>query len=30
MLLPGHNRVLTDVPEGYIRAVAKQWAPYLG
>jgi len=30
MLLPGHNRVLTDVPEGYIRAVAKQWGPYLG
>jgi hypothetical protein len=30
MLLPGHNRVLRDVPEGYIRAVAKQWEAYLG
>ena len=29
MLLPGHNRVLTDVPKGYISAVAKQWEPYL-
>jgi glyoxylase-like metal-dependent hydrolase (beta-lactamase superfamily II) len=29
MLLPGHNRVLTDVPKGYIRAVAKQWGAYL-
>ncbi len=29
VLLPGHNRVLTDVPEGYIRAVAKQWGAYL-
>ena len=28
-LLPGHNRVLTDVPEGYIRAVAEQWGSCL-
>ena len=30
VLLPGHNRVLTQVPPGYIQEVAKQWAPYLG
>lgn len=29
MLLPGHNRVLTTVPAGYVLATAKQWAPYL-
>jgi glyoxylase-like metal-dependent hydrolase (beta-lactamase superfamily II) len=29
MLLPGHNSVLTDVPQGYIAAVTKQWEPYL-
>jgi glyoxylase-like metal-dependent hydrolase (beta-lactamase superfamily II) len=29
MLLPGHNRVLMDAPDGYVRAVANQWAPYL-
>ena len=28
-LLPGHNRVLKDVPAGYIAATAKQWEPYL-
>jgi glyoxylase-like metal-dependent hydrolase (beta-lactamase superfamily II) len=30
VLLPGHNRIVTNVPKGYIAAVAKQWAPYLG
>jgi len=29
MLLPGHNRVLQRVPDGYIASTAKQWAPYL-
>jgi hydroxyacylglutathione hydrolase len=29
ILLPGHNRVVKDVPEGYILSTAKQWAPYL-
>jgi hydroxyacylglutathione hydrolase len=29
ILLPGHNRIVTDVPPGYIAATAKQWAPYL-
>ncbi len=29
MLLPGHNRVLTEVQKGYIGAVAKQWGAYL-
>ncbi len=29
VLLPGHNRVLTDVPAGYLQAVVKQWGPYL-
>ncbi len=29
VLLPGHNRIVTNVPKGYITAVAKQWAPYL-
>jgi hydroxyacylglutathione hydrolase len=29
ILLPGHNRVVKDVPEGYILRTAKQWAPYL-
>ncbi len=29
VLLPGHNRVMKDVPEGYILKTAKQWAPYL-
>jgi len=28
-LLPGHNRVLQNVPDGYIASTAKQWAPYL-
>ncbi len=29
MLLPGHNRIMTNVPEGYIRDTATQWAGYL-
>jgi hydroxyacylglutathione hydrolase len=29
ILLPGHNRIMKDVPEGYIHKTAKQWAPYL-
>ena len=28
-LLPGHNRIATDLPAGYIRRTAEQWAPYL-
>ena len=30
MLLPGHNRIMTEVPEGYIRDTAEQWGGYLG
>jgi len=29
ILLPGHNRVVTDLPAGYILKTAKQWEPYL-
>jgi len=29
ILLPGHNRILTEVPTGYITEVARQWGPYL-
>lgn len=29
ILLPGHNRILTKVPPGYIADTANQWAPYL-
>lgn len=29
VLLPGHNRIMKDVPDGYIRKTAKQWEPYL-
>jgi glyoxylase-like metal-dependent hydrolase (beta-lactamase superfamily II) len=29
ILLPGHNRIMTSVPEGYIRATAEQWESYL-
>jgi hydroxyacylglutathione hydrolase len=29
ILLPGHNRIMNQVPEGYIRATAEQWEPYL-
>ncbi len=28
-LLPGHNRVVKELPEGYIMRTAKQWSPYL-
>lgn len=29
ILLPGHNRIVTDLPPGYIMETAEQWAPYL-
>lgn len=29
ILLPGHNRILTDTPPGYILQTARQWGPYL-
>ena len=29
MLLPGHNRIMEQVPDGYIRDTARQWEPYL-
>jgi hydroxyacylglutathione hydrolase len=29
-LLPGHNRIVTDLPSGYLRRTAEKWAPYLG
>jgi hydroxyacylglutathione hydrolase len=29
ILLPGHNRIVTELPAGYIEETAKQWAPYL-
>jgi hydroxyacylglutathione hydrolase len=29
MLLPGHNRILKEVPPGYIAQTSKQWGPYL-
>ncbi len=29
ILLPGHNRIVKDLPPGYIRDTARQWAPYL-
>jgi hydroxyacylglutathione hydrolase len=29
ILLPGHNRIVTDVRPGYILETARQWAPYL-
>ncbi len=29
VLLPGHNRIATDLKPGYIRNTARQWAPYL-
>jgi hydroxyacylglutathione hydrolase len=28
-LLPGHNNILADVPQGYVSKTAAQWAPYL-
>lgn len=29
ILLPGHNRIVTELPPGYILETAEQWAPYL-
>jgi glyoxylase-like metal-dependent hydrolase (beta-lactamase superfamily II) len=29
ILLPGHNRIVEDLPAGYILETAKQWGPYL-
>ena len=29
ILLPGHNRIMANVPAGYIRQTAEQWGPYL-
>ena len=29
VLLPGHNRVVTGLSQGYILETAKQWGPYL-
>lgn len=29
ILLPGHNRIVKNLPPGYIAETAKQWAPYL-
>jgi hydroxyacylglutathione hydrolase len=29
ILLPGHNRIATSLPPGYIADTAAQWAPYL-
>ena len=29
ILLPGHNRIMTHVPGGYIRQTAQQWGTYL-
>jgi hydroxyacylglutathione hydrolase len=29
MLLPGHNRIVKDLPSGYIAETARRWAPYL-
>ncbi len=28
-LLPGHNRIVTDLEEGYIRKTVQQWEPFL-
>ncbi len=29
LLLPGHNRIMANVPANYIRQTAEQWGPYL-
>ena len=29
ILLPGHNRIVEDLPDGYIGRTAEQWKPYL-
>jgi len=28
-LLPGHNRIVENLPPGYVLETAKQWEPYL-
>lgn len=30
ILLPGHNRIMSSVPDGYIRDTEEQWGGYLG
>ncbi|MCX8119156.1 MAG: MBL fold metallo-hydrolase [Desulfobacterota bacterium] len=30
ILLPGHNRTVTNLPKGYIQETLTQWEPYLG
>ncbi len=29
ILLPGHNRIVEDLPPGYIKKTARQWEPFL-
>lgn len=29
ILLPGHNRIVEGLPEGYVLETARQWGPYL-
>ncbi len=29
MLLPGHNRIVENLPPGYVQETARQWEPYL-
>jgi hydroxyacylglutathione hydrolase len=29
ILLPGHNRIVKDLPKGYISKTARQWESYL-
>ena len=29
ILLPGHNRIARELPEGYLEETARQWEPYL-
>ena len=29
MLLPGHNRIMNNVPDGYIKETLEQWRPFL-
>jgi glyoxylase-like metal-dependent hydrolase (beta-lactamase superfamily II) len=29
ILLPGHNRIVKDLPDDYISKTTKQWEPYL-
>ena len=30
ILLPGHNRIVEKLPDGYILNTTRQWEPYLG